>query len=97
MANHLPIEVQATAKGLLQKHCGFGLWFGSLEGFNNIKCCEKWLQGFLCFLPFYLSESCNSSLFRPLLRRAGFPHHAVQDSFYRRARGLTGFHATRNS
>lgn len=29
---------------LFKKYCGLGLWFGSLEEFNNIRYCEKYLQ-----------------------------------------------------
>lgn len=29
---------------LFKRYCRFGLWFGSLEEFNNIRYCEKYLQ-----------------------------------------------------
>ena len=44
---------------LFKKYCKYGLWFGSLEEFNNIRYCEKYLQKYIFF-------SIKNNLFRNL-------------------------------
>nr|YP_009072549.1 hypothetical protein PefaMp22 [Petalonia fascia]AIQ78507.1 hypothetical protein PefaMp22 [Petalonia fascia] len=44
---------------LFKKYCKYGLWFGSLEEFNNIRYCEKYLQKKIYF-------SIKNNLFRNL-------------------------------